>query len=125
MKVKQMQSVDTLYLMSSLTAPRAKVTAKALHRIHRGMGFSGTAVHFVIERDGTTVQTRDLSLPGFLAGSYNSHAIQVCLIGGLNEAGGRANNFNREQLQALDRIVAENSDLVPIYDTNSLPKGLL
>lgn len=125
MKLKQMQSVDTLYILSSLTAPRQKVTAKVLNRIHRGMGFSATAVHFVIERDGTTVQTRDLKLPGLLANKHNSSAIQVCLIGGVDEDGEIAKNFTREQLKALDKIVAENQDLVPRYDHNTLPTGVL
>jgi hypothetical protein len=100
-----MTSVDVLYVLASMTQPIQDMTGDDLIRQHRSQGYSRAAVHYVIERSGRVQLTRPIDEPGFLAGSADRHAIQVCLIGGVSEALAPDNNFTPEQREALRALI--------------------
>ncbi len=125
MKLKKMESVDVIFVLCSMTYPRQKVTAKVLTRMHRDLGYSACAVHYVIERDGSIVKTRQNDIPGFFADEYNSRSIQVCLIGGIDERGAYVNNFTKEQLMALDTLRVALPRVPTVYDYKTMPKEFL
>lgn len=105
MRLKKMHSVDRLYVLASMTRPAHKVTGAELARIHRTQGFSKIAVHFVIERDGTVCTGRAADEPGCLAPGSNHCALQVCLIGGVDDALVSSDTFSKQQKTALRRLV--------------------
>ena len=63
---------------------------------HLQRGWSDIGYHFVIRRNGTVEEGRELSRPGAHARGHNAHSIGICLIGG---KGGF--NFTIAQLDAL------------------------
>ncbi len=116
-----MESVDSLFVTASMTRPDHEVNAKELERIHRTQGYSRIAVHFVIERDGSLAEGRPLDLPGCLAGPHlNPRAIQVCLIGGVDESLIPADNFTPEQRETLRRLHGERQLTLAVDRTNPL-----
>ena len=58
--------------------------------------------HYVIRRNGTLETGRPAGVVGSHAKGYNDRSVSVCLIGGKD-----CNNFTREQIQALGKIVDE------------------
>lgn len=104
MRLRPLVSVDTLYVAASMTRSSQVETGAELERIHRNMGYSKLACHFVIERSGRVHEGRPLAEPGALAGKLNSHAYQVCLLGGVDDAMKPSADFTKSQLNALARL---------------------
>ena len=72
------------------------------------MGLLGVGYHFVVERDGTVVETRKRHLVGTHTPGHNMDSIGVCLVGGREGSGGDlgVNNFTRRQKRSLLELVA-------------------
>lgn len=69
---------------------------------HRQRGFEGVGYNWVIRRDGTIEAGRPETIPGAHAAGYNRNALSICLVGGLNDKTGKAeNNFTDEQFASL------------------------
>lgn len=107
MRLKKLASVELLFVLASMTRPAHPVNTTELARIHRTQGFSKIAVHFVIERDGTVHPGRAKDEPGCMAPGSNHRALQVCLIGGVDEALVPADTFTKQQRSALRRLVKD------------------
>lgn len=95
------QDVRYLVVHCSASPPSAKVDAKVIDRWHRERGFLRIGYHFVICRDGTVQEGRRTSEVGAHAEGFNSRSIGICLVGGVNRAGGAEDNFTPEQKEQL------------------------
>ncbi len=107
MRLKPLTSVDTLFVVASMSRPDQITTGDELARVHRNQGYSKIACHFVIERDGELYLGRPLNQPGTLAGKLNNSAYQVCLLGGVDDAMKPADNFTDAQRETLGRLIAQ------------------
>lgn len=116
MRLKKLASVDTLYVLASMTRPSHPVNTAELARIHRTQGFSKIAVHYVIERDGSTHAGRPADEPGCMAPGMNHRALQVCLIGGIDEALVPSDTFSPQQRAALRQVMDNHRDLAVVFD---------
>ena len=76
------------------------VTLKDLDRKHRKAGWNGCGYHYVIRRDGTREQGRDLSTPGAHVKHFDKYSIGICMIGGKP-----GTNFTEAQWISLKAIV--------------------
>lgn len=67
------------------------------------MGLLGVGYHFIIERDGTVVETRRRHLIGTHTPGHNLDSIGICLVGGREHFSGAVgvDNFTRRQRRAL------------------------
>lgn len=65
------------------------------------MGLLGTGYHYVIERDGRVVETREHTLVGTHTPGHNMDSIGVCLVGGRSHEGGQEDNFTDAQRLGL------------------------
>lgn len=101
MKLKPLTVVDRLYVTCSMTRDSEDIGAKELAAAHRRQGYSQIGVHSVIRRNGLIEPGRPTHLPGAMSRDMNHRAIQVCLIGGLNEQLEPHGTFTSEQLSAL------------------------
>lgn len=115
MKLKPLTSVSRLFITASMTRPAAVATAEDLAKVHRNQGYSQIAVHFVIERNGRVVEGRPRTVPGVLAGSKrNLDSLQVCLLGGVDDAMNPADDFTPAQRKSLRRL-RDELGLDPLY----------
>lgn len=53
------------------------LSAEEIHEIHKGMGWSGIGYHFVVRKDGTIEQGRDMDVQGAHAQGENWHTIGI------------------------------------------------
>lgn len=104
MKLKPLTAVDRLYVTCSMTRDSEDIGAAELAAAHRRQGYSQIGVHYVIRRNGVIETGRPTSLPGSMSRDMNHRAIQVCLIGGLNDHLEPYGSFTSEQLRALDEL---------------------
>jgi hypothetical protein len=103
-KLKALDAIERIFVTCSMTSPTADIGVKELAGAHRRQGYSSIAVHFVIRRDGSIEKGRDKSLRGAVSPTFSSDALQVCLIGGLNEALETKGRFTDVQIGALLRL---------------------
>lgn len=104
MKLKPLTAVDRLYVTCSMTRDSEDIGAAELAAAHRRQGYSQIGVHYVIRRNGVIEAGRSTGLPGSMSRDMNHRAIQVCLIGGLNDHLEPYGSFTTEQLRALSEL---------------------
>jgi len=90
-----------LVVHDSKTTPEAVKPLEVLRWAARQQGMLDIGYHIVIDRDGCFHLLRPLDRMGCHAAGYNDESIGLCMLGGLNAAGERANNFTRVQMTAL------------------------
>ena len=102
------QRTDYIIIHCSATPPNMDVNAKEIDRWHRQKGWLGIGYHYVIKRDGTREVGRKLSEAGAHCIAYNHKSVGICLVGGVDVAGGKAeNNFTKEQFITLRLTIGE------------------
>lgn len=77
-----------------------------------GRGWQDIGYNFVIKRDGTVQNGRDLDKDGDVfeeigahVAGFNGRSIGVCLVGGMSYTGKPENNFTKEQFDALEKLL--------------------
>jgi len=128
-KLKPLTAVDRLYVTCSMTRDSEDIGAAELASAHRRQGYSQIGVHYVIRRNGAIEDGRSTSLPGSMSRDMNHRAIQVCLIGGLNDHLEPYGSFTAEQLASLRTLqtVLTNdftADVKTVYGPESPLKPL-
>ncbi len=80
---------DVRYIVCHCTSTPVsqQVTVEDIDSWHRARGWSMIGYHWVIYQDGTIHAGRPESFAGAHVRGYNSHAIGVCYVGGINELG--------------------------------------
>ena len=96
---------DSLVVHCSATRPSMDIGREEIDRWHKERGWSGIGYHMVIRRDGTIELGRPIERMGAHVRGHNEGTVGVCLIGGLNESGDPAPEFEPEQMDALTRVV--------------------
>jgi N-acetylmuramoyl-L-alanine amidase len=108
---------DTSYVIihSSNTTPVQILDVKDLDTEHRKKGLLSCAYHYVIKRDGTVQEGRDILLSGVhIEGNpdiTNKNSIGVCLIGGKSLKNGTPDcNYTFKQYTSLVSLIKELKD---------------
>lgn len=109
-----MRTIDTIVVHSSATKPSSRVTVKTIEGWHKERGFHSIGYHHVIGRDGIVYAGRPETTPGAHVQGHNARSIGVCLIGGLNEKTGAAeNNYTLPQMISLARLIKATREKYP------------
>lgn len=90
-----------IILHDSHTSPDIERGVNVLRWQGRKMGLLEIGYHFVIDRDGHRTETRPQALIGSHCAGHDMDSIGVCLIGGLDPAGNRVDNFTEDQRRTL------------------------
>lgn len=86
------------------TPPSMDIGAKEITEWHLERGFGDIGYHFVIRRDGTIEEGRDIDLEGAHVYGHNDYTIGICLVGGRNEQFWEF-NYTFRQIVALTGLV--------------------
>lgn len=74
--------------------------------MHIQRGFNKIGYHYVILRDGTVQKGRQDSEVGAHVAGKNTGSLGICLVGGLNDTTGKAeNNYTVEQFASLSALL--------------------
>lgn len=97
---------DLIVVHCAATKPSQDIGRAEIDAMHRGFGWSGIGYHAVIRRSGDMELGRPWNAMGAHVAGHNNRSVGVCLVGGLNEAGNPAPEFEAVQFETL-RIVLD------------------
>lgn len=80
------------YIAVHCTASREgqDLTVEQIRKEHRAQGWSDIGYHYVVYRNGTVHQGRDVDVSGAHVSGYNSYSIGIAYVGGLEDKPGVA-----------------------------------
>lgn len=106
------EATDFIVLHCSATKRDQDIGRDEIDGWHKERGWKGCGYHKIIRRDGTVEDGRGIDEVGAHAYGYNLRSVGVCIVGGLDDAGGACNNFGSAQLVALGSVL---DDLLEAY----------
>lgn len=96
------KSTEFIAVHCSATPPSRNWDETEIRKLHIAKGWIDAGYNIVIPRWGTIQIARPLDSQGAHVEGYNSKALGICLIGGINEQTGKAeNNFTPTQMDDL------------------------
>ena len=109
--------IDKIIIHCSATKEGNDVTVEQIDKMHRKRGFACIGYHFVIYRDGSIHDGRDICKVGAHTTGYNTGSIGICYIGGLDKTGKKIKDTRTyQQKDALYKLVRELMKMYPIKE---------
>ena len=105
---KSTRKISKIIVHCSATAEGKDFTVQDIDRWHRQRGFDCIGYHYVIYRDGTVHEGRDVNRVGAHCSGYNKESIGVCYIGGLATDGKTPKDTRTEEQKRALRILLED-----------------
>ena len=87
---KSTRNINEIILHCSATPEGKDYDVDTIRKWHLQRGFSDIGYHYVIYRDGSIHNGRDVNISGAHCTNHNSISIGVCYIGGLDSTGKKA-----------------------------------
>ena len=84
---KSTRTIKEIILHCSATPEGKDYSVDTIRKWHLQRGFSDIGYHYVIYRDGSIHNGRDVNISGAHCTNHNSKSIGVCYIGGLDSTG--------------------------------------
>lgn len=108
--------IDKIIIHCSASKEGKDVTVEQIDKMHRQRGFAGIGYHFVIYRDGSIHDGRDISKVGAHTTGYNTGSIGICYVGGLDKDGKIKDTRTYQQKDSLYKLVRELMKIYPIKE---------
>lgn len=100
-----MRNINKLIIHCSATPEGRDFTVADIDRWHKQRGWRGIGYHYVVYRDGSVHEGRDVSEQGAHCSGYNAHSIGICYIGGIDANGNPKDTRTPAQREALRDLV--------------------
>lgn len=110
---KHREATNAIFVHCSATKPRQDVGVRDIRQWHKERGFLDVGYHFIIKRDGTVEDGRDVNAVGSHARGHNHNSVGVCLVGGIDEKGRHEANFTPQQMSSLRTLLEVLMDKYP------------
>lgn len=124
------RKIKEIIVHCSATPEGEDYTVADIRRWHKQQGWSDIGYHYVVYRDGSIHNGRDVDIIGAHCskGGHNTYSIGVCYIGGVTNDGSKKKKDTRtsEQRDALIILLTDLRRLYPdarIYGHNDFDKG--
>lgn len=78
-----MREITRIILHCSATPEGKDFTVADIDKWHKARGWQGIGYHYVIYRDGSVHEGRNIAVAGAHTSGYNKNSIGVCYIGGV------------------------------------------
>lgn len=106
---KKRVSTDFIAVHCAATKPSMNVGAADIDRWHRANGWACIGYHFVIRRDGTIEEGREVDVIGAHVANWNHNSVGICMVGGASEKDVNVpeNNFTPAQWDSLKKLLAD------------------
>lgn len=79
---KSKRRIDYIVVHSTATHEGQDMSVEQIRKVHKSKGYSDIGYHYVIYRDGTLHEGRNVNISGAHARGYNMHSIGVVYVGG-------------------------------------------
>lgn len=113
LKKKTNRKIDKIIIHCTATREGQDMTVAQIDKIHRKNGWAGIGYHFVIYRDGTVHDGRDINKVGAHTAGFNTGSIGVCYVGGLDKNGKPKDTRTIKQKNSLYVLLCK---LMMMYD---------
>lgn len=101
---KQRTETTLLIVHCSATKPSMDWGVREIRQSHKERGFLDIGYHYVIKRDGTIEEGRDVDSIGAHCEGKNYTSVGICLVGGVNDKMKPDANFTAEQMASLGSL---------------------
>ncbi|WYW04273.1 amidase [Pseudomonas phage vB_PpuP-Kompost-2] len=110
---KKRPVTDTIIVHCAATKPTMDIGVREIRQWHVQQGWLDVGYHFVIRRNGDVENGRPHDVIGSHARGYNSRALGICLVGGIDAKGKPENNFTPEQFNSLKLLLLAQKRTYP------------
>ena len=111
---KSKRKINEIIIHCSDTPEGRNFTAADIRRWHRQKGWADIGYHYVVLRNGTVENGRDVDIVGAHCKNHNTHSIGVCYIGGSSAATGKPKDTRTlAQKAALIKLLRDLKKLYP------------
>lgn len=100
-----MRTIDKIII--HCTANKGDISAAAVDRYHRSLGWNGIGYHYLIRTNGVIEPGRPLETVGSHCKGHNAHSIGIAYAGGINAKGQPADTRTPAQRKALKQLLAQ------------------
>ena len=101
-----MRDITAIVIHTSATRANMFVDAAMIDKWHKANGYRKIGYHYVIRRDGRVELGRKETEGGAHVRNHNYNTIGICLVGGLNNQTGAAeNNYTPQQWNELRKLL--------------------
>ena len=101
------RDITEIIIHCSATTEGKDYTVADITAWHKQRGFSTIGYHYVIYRNGSIHEGRDVDIAGAHCQGHNANSIGVCYIGGLDKCGRSKDTRTEEQKESLRGLVAD------------------
>ncbi|APW79760.1 lysozyme, N-acetylmuramoyl-L-alanine amidase [Pectobacterium phage PP47] len=98
---KTRKETRNVIIHCAATKPSMNIGVREIRQWHKERGFLDVGYHFVIKRDGTIEEGRDIDQVGAHTVGQNDTSVGICLVGGINDKGAPEANFTPIQMSVL------------------------
>lgn len=110
---KSRRKINKIIVHCTATKEGIDYTVNDVRKWHLGRGYSDIGYHYLIYRDGSVHNGRDVDIIGAHCSGYNSNSIGVCYVGGLDKKGDPKDTRTEAQKESLLRLLTELRSLYP------------
>lgn len=112
---KKRTRTDFIVVHCSATTEKQNIGAAEIDKWHRKQGWKCIGYNFVIRRDGTVEEGRDVDVVGAHVSGFNDVSVGICMVGGVdaNDVTKAVNNFTQKQFDSLKELLIDLKILYP------------
>jgi len=105
MALRELNSIDTIYIHCSATPEGKNVTVQEIDSWHKARGWSGIGYHFFVDLQGKIHIGRSLNRVGAHVKNHNVTSIGICYAGGVDEQNEPKDTLNKKQYMAIKNLI--------------------
>ena len=110
---KSSRRITEIIVHCSATPEGRDFTVADITRWHKERGFSTIGYHYVVYRDGSVREGRNINIAGAHCTGHNSNSIGICYIGGTDANGKAKDTRTIAQVSALRTLINKLRALYP------------
>ena len=110
---KERKETKHVIVHCAATKPSMDVGVREIRQWHKERGFLDIGYHFVIRRNGTIEDGRDVNQVGAHTVGQNETSVGVCLVGGVDDKLQPQANFTPQQMATLRKLLGDLKVLFP------------
>ena len=104
---KKRAETNFIVVHCSATSSKMNIGANEIDKWHRAKGWACIGYHYVIRRDGSVEEGRDVEVIGAHVSGHNADTVGICMVGGVNadDVNKAENNFTEAQFTSLKSLL--------------------
>ena len=110
---KSKRKITEIIVHCSATREGKDFTVADITVWHQKRGFTTIGYHYVVYRDGSLHEGRDINIAGAHCTGHNTRSVGICYIGGLSKAGAPKDTRTDAQKKTLLNTIKELKELYP------------